>query len=134
MSHDLIITDNSYRSCLILIYTACGCCVHASCHETAKGLAIISSLKNFVYVYEGQYRDLGFYTLRIFEHGNRMRVGICDYSSEPSLLPYTKYGCLAERIQVVYSTCSSLRKPSIFFFSSFIINFLFGLLKFIYIL
>ena len=50
MSHDLIITDNSYRSCLILIYTACGCCVHASCNETAKGLAIISSLQNYVCV------------------------------------------------------------------------------------
>ena len=32
------------QSCLILIYTACGFCVHASCHETAKGLAIFSSL------------------------------------------------------------------------------------------
>ena len=40
MRHDLIITDNSYRSCLILIYTACGCCVHVSCHETAKSLAM----------------------------------------------------------------------------------------------
>ena len=30
--HDLIITDNSFVSCLILIYTACGCCVHVSCH------------------------------------------------------------------------------------------------------
>ena len=111
MSHDLIIPDNSYRSCLILIYTARGCCVHAGCHETAKGLAIISSLQNYVCV-RGQYRDLGFYTLRIFENGKRRRVGICDDSSEPSLLPFTKYGCLAERIQVVYSTCSSLRQPS----------------------
>ena len=115
VSHDLIIPDNSYRSCLILIYTARGCCVHAGCHETAKGLAIISSLQNYVCV-RGQYRDLGFYTLRIFENGKRRRVGICDDSSEPSLLPYTKYGCLAERIQVVYSTCSSLRQPSIFSF------------------
>ena len=31
---------------------------------------------------------------------------------------------------MAYSTCSSLRQPSIFFFSSFIITFLFGLLKF----
>ena len=59
VSHDLIITDHSYGSCLILIYTACGCCVHVSCHETAKGLAIISSLQNGVYVYEGHYRDFG---------------------------------------------------------------------------
>ena len=36
--------------CLILIYTACGCCVRASCHETAEGLAIISSLQNYVCV------------------------------------------------------------------------------------
>ena len=85
-------------------------------------------------MYEGQYRDLFFYTSRIFEPGKRRRVGICDASSEPSLLPYTKYGCLAERIHVVHLTCFSLRQPSIFFFSSFIINFLFGLLKFIYIL
>ena len=86
-------------------------------------------------MYEGQCRDLVFYASRIFEPGKRRRVGICDDSSEPSLLPYTKYGCLAERIHVVYLTCSSLRQPSIFFFfSSFIINFLFGLLKFIYII
>ena len=32
MIHDLIITDNSCGSCLILIYTACGCCLHVSCH------------------------------------------------------------------------------------------------------
>ena len=69
-----------------------------------------------MYVYEGQYRDLGFYTLSIFEHGKRRSVGICDDSSEPPLLPYTKYGCLAERIQVVYSTGSSLSQPSIFSF------------------
>ena len=74
-------------------------------------------------MYEGHYRDLVFYTSRIFEPGKRRRVGICDDSSEPSLLPYTKYGCLAERIHVVYLTCSSLRQPSIFFFSSFIIFF-----------
>ena len=43
-----------------------------------------------MYVYEGQYRGLGFYTSRIFEHGKRRRVGICDDSSEPSLLPYNK--------------------------------------------
>ena len=43
MSHDLIITDNSYRSCQILICTAYGCCV--SCHETAK-----VSLQNYVCV------------------------------------------------------------------------------------
>ena len=84
--------------------------------------------------YEGQYRDLFFYTSCFFELGKRRRVGICDDSSEPSLLPYKKYGCLAERIHVVYLTCSSLRQPFIFFFSSIIINFLFGLLKFIYIL
>ena len=48
VSHDLIKTDNSYWSCLILIYTACWCCVHASCHETAKGLAISSSPQNYV--------------------------------------------------------------------------------------
>ena len=82
-------------------------------------------------MYEGQYRDLVFYTSRIFEPGKRRRVGICDDSSEPSLLPYTKYGCLAERIHVIYLTCSSLRQPFIFFFSSIIINFLFGLLRFI---
>ena len=75
-------------------------------------------------MYEGQYRDLVFYTSRIFEPRKRRRVGISDDSSEPSLLPYTKYGCLAERIHVVYLTCSSLKQPSIFFFSSFIINFL----------
>ena len=131
VSHDLIITDNSYRSCLILIYTACRCCVHASCHETAKGLAISSSPKNYV---RGPVQGVVFHASRIFEPGKRMRVGICDDSSEPSLLPYTKYGCLAERINVVYLTCSSLRQPSIFFFSSFIFNFLFSLLKFIYIL
>ena len=85
-------------------------------------------------MYEGQYRDLVFYTSRIFEPGKQRRVGICDDSSEPSLLPDTKYGCLAERIHVIYLTCSSLRQPSIFFFSSIIINFLFGLLRFIYIL
>ena len=62
VSHDLIITDHSYGSCLILIYTACVCCVHVSCHETAKGLAIISSLQNYVHVYEGHYRDFGTYT------------------------------------------------------------------------
>ena len=78
--------------------------------------------------------DLVFYTSRIFEPGKRRRVGICDDSSEPSLLPYTKYGCLAERIHVIYLTCSSLRQPFIFFFSSIIINFLFGLLRFICIL
>ena len=84
-------------------------------------------------MYEGQYRDLVFYTSRIFEPGKRRRVGICDDSSEPSLLPYTKYGCLAERIHVVYLTCSSLRQPSIFF--SFLLSLLiFGLLKFICIL
>ena len=66
-------------------------------------------------MYEGQYRDLVFYTSRIFEPGKRRRVGICDDSSQPSLLPYTKYGCLAEMIHVVYLTCSSLRQPSIFF-------------------
>ena len=44
---------------MILIYTASGCCVHVRCHETAKGLAIISSLQKYVYVYEGQYRDFG---------------------------------------------------------------------------
>ena len=66
-------------------------------------------------MYEGQYRDLFFYTSRIFEPGKRRRVGICDDSSEPSLLPYTKYGCLAERIHVIYLTCSSLRQPFIFF-------------------
>ena len=131
MSHDLIITDNSYRSCLILIYTACWCCVHASCHETAKGLAISSSPQNYV---RGPVQEFVFYTWRIFEPGKRRRVGICDDSSEPSLPPYTKYRCLAERIHVVYLTCSSLRQPSIFFFSSFIINFLFGRSKFIYIL
>ena len=76
-------------------------------------------------MYEGQYRDLAFYTSRIFVPGKRGRVGICDDSSEPTLLPYTKYGCLAERIDVVYLTCSSLRQPSIFFFSSIIINFCF---------
>ena len=89
-------------------------------------------------MYEGQSnlanRDLVFYTSRIFEPGKQRRFGICDDSSEPSLLPYTKYGCLAERIHVVYLSCSSLRQPSIFFFSSFIINFLFDLLNFIYIL
>ena len=53
-------------------------------------------------MYEGQYRDLFFYTSRIFEPGKGRRVGICDDSPEPSLLPYTKYGCLAERIHVVY--------------------------------
>ena len=42
VSHDLIITDNSD----LLIYTACWYCVHASCHETAKGLAISSSPTN----------------------------------------------------------------------------------------
>ena len=57
-----------------------------------------------MYVYEAKQMDFGFYTSRIFEHGKRRRVGICDDSSEPSLLPFTKYGCLAERIQVVYST------------------------------
>ena len=62
VSHDLIITDHSYGSCLILIYTACGCYVHVSCHEAAKGLTIISSLQNCVYVYECHYRDLGTYT------------------------------------------------------------------------
>ena len=62
VSHDLIITDNSYRSCLILINTACGYGVHVSCNRTAKGLVIISSLQNYVYVYEGQYRDFGTYT------------------------------------------------------------------------
>ena len=77
MSHGLIITDNSYRSCLILIYTACGFCVHASCHETAKGLAIISSLQNYVCVRGPVYRDTVVYTSRIFEHGKRRRVGIC---------------------------------------------------------
>ena len=41
-------------------------------------------------MYEGHYRDLVFYTSRIFEPGKRRRVGICDDSSEPSLLPYTK--------------------------------------------
>ena len=61
VSHDLIITDNSYRSCPILIYTACEFCVHVSCHETAKGLAISSSLQNYGYVYEGHYRDFGTY-------------------------------------------------------------------------
>ena len=132
VSHDLIIIDNSYRSCLILIYTACWCCVHASCHETAKDLAISSSPQNYV---RGPVQGfVFFYTSRIFEPGKRRRVGICDDSSELSLFPYTKYGCLEERIQVAYKTCSSLRQPSIFFFSSFIINFLFGLLKFIYIL
>ena len=64
MRHGLIITDNSYRSCLILIYTACGFCVHASCHETAKGLAIISSLQNYVCVRGPVYSDLGVYTSR----------------------------------------------------------------------
>ena len=132
MSRGLIITDNSYRSCLILIYTACVCCVHASCHETAKGLAISSSPQNYV---RGPVQGfVFFYTSRFSEPGKRRRVGICDDSSEPSLLPYKKYGCLAERIHVVYLTCSSLRQPLIFFFSSIIINFLFGLLKFIYIL
>ena len=29
-----------------------------------------------MYVYEGQYRDLGFYNSRIFEHGKESRVGI----------------------------------------------------------
>ena len=56
VSHDLIITDNSYMSNLILIYTACGCCVHVSCHETAKGLAIISSQQNNVCV-RGSVQD-----------------------------------------------------------------------------
>ena len=59
-------------------------------------------------MYEGQYRDLFFYTSRIFEPGKRRRVGICDDSSEPSLLPYTKYGCLAERIHVVYLTANTV--------------------------
>ena len=90
-----------------------------------------SSPQNYV---RGPVQGFGFYTSRIFEPGKRRRVGIWDDSSESSLLPYTKYGCLTERIHVVYLTCSSLRQPSIFFFSSFIINFLFGLLKFIYIL
>ena len=121
MSHDLIITDNSYRSCLILIYTACWCCVHASCHETAKGLAISSSPQNYV---RGPVQGFGFLYFTHFEPGKRRRVGICDDSSEPSLLPYTKYGCLAERVHVVYLTCSSLRQPSIFF--SFLLSLLFS--------
>ena len=66
VSHDLIITDNSYRSCLILIYiscwccvhyTSCWCCVHASCRETAKGLAISSSPQNYV---RGPVQGFGF--------------------------------------------------------------------------
>ena len=63
VSHDLIITDNSYRSCLILIYTACWCCVHASCHETAKGLAISSSPQNYV---RGPVQGFGFLYLTHF--------------------------------------------------------------------
>ena len=51
----------------------------------------------------------------IFEHWKRRRVGIYRVLSEPSLLPYTKYGNPQVRIQVTYSTCSSLRQPSIFF-------------------
>ena len=85
MSHGLIITDNSYRSCLILIYTACGFCVHASCHETAKGLAIIFSLQNYVCVRGPVYRDLGVYTSRMESEG------VSEY--------------------VVCSTCSSLGQP-----------------------
>ena len=50
VSHDLIITDHSYGSCLILIYTACGCRVHVSCHESAKGFASIPSLHYYLYV------------------------------------------------------------------------------------
>ena len=61
-------------------------------------------------MYEGQYRDLVFYTSRIFEPETRRRVGICDDSSEPSLLPYTKYGCLAERIHVVYRAVAAYLK------------------------
>ena len=77
MCHDLIVTDNYNGSCLILIYTACGCCVHVSCHETAKGLAIISSLQNYVYVYEGHYRDFGTYT---FKFSSMESEGVSTYA------------------------------------------------------
>ena len=77
VSHDLIITDNSYRSCLILIYTACWCCVHASCHETAKCLAISSSPK---IMYEGQYRDLVFL---YFTHFRAWKAKACRHMRWP---------------------------------------------------
>ena len=75
VSHDLIITDNSYRSCLILIYTACGCCVHAGCHETAKGLAIISSLQNYVCV-RGPVQGFGFL---YFTHFRAWKAKACRH-------------------------------------------------------
>ena len=112
MSHGLIITDNSYRSCLILIYTACEFCVHASCHETAKGLAIISSLQNYVCVRGPVYRDLGVYTSRIFEHGKRRRVGMCRIFNmlfiETAKRPLLKTLSLEQCAK--YKTCAKMCK------------------------
>ena len=72
--HDLIITDNSYRICLILIYTACWCCVHASCHETAKGFAISSSLQNYV---RGPVQGFGFFLY--FTHFRAWKAKACRH-------------------------------------------------------
>ena len=86
-------------------------------------------------MYEGQYtwyRDLGFYTSRIFEHGKRRRVGICDDSSEPSLLPLV-WMSRREDPSGIFNMLF-IETARIFLFSSFMINFLFGVLKFIYIL
>ena len=67
-----------------------------------KQLKVLQLVPVCKIMYEGQYRDLFFfYTSRIFEPGKRRRVGICDDSSEPSLLPYTKYGWLAENYNTV---------------------------------
>ena len=73
VSHDLIITDNSYRSCLILIYTACWCCVHASCHETAKGLATSSSPQNYL---RGPVQGFGFL---YFTHFRAWKAKACRH-------------------------------------------------------
>ena len=130
VSHDLIITDNSYRSCLILIYTACWCCVHASCHETAKGLAISSSPQSYV---RGTVQGFDFL---YFTHFRAWKAKACRHLRwlvRTFSTPLYKVW-MSRREDPCGITCSSLRQPSIFFYSSFIINFLFGLLKFIYIL
>ena len=66
VSHDLIITDNSYRSCLILPVDV------VYMQVVMRQLRVWQLVPDRKIMYEGQYRDLVFYTSRIFEPGKRI--------------------------------------------------------------